>query len=166
MRRILMLILLTATICLIGCQKNTKSIEVQDVNQVVSAQLIPSHGGASDDKGILLDVKNPKEKKVISNIIKLLQEAKIMGAASDQFMSMGGSPTSLVIKFKNGIAIQIVDAVGAVAKKLDNGNTEVHSESIPKQVTVYQNNDAWRIVSPELKVWIETEWRKDVEKIH
>jgi hypothetical protein len=161
-----MVILLTASIGLIGCQKNTKSIEVQDVNQVASAQLIPAHHAGASDKVILLDVKNAKEKKVILKIIKLLQEAKMAGVASDQFMSRGGSPTSLVIKFTNGETVQVIDAISAIAKTLENGYTEVHSESIPNLVTIYQNNKAWRIVSPELKVWIKTDWSKDVAKIH
>lgn len=157
------LAVLTAILALVAYIQfhNTKLIQVQGVDLVESVQLFPPQTG-SDNMVILLDAQSTKDKQVISKIIRQLQEAKLAGQASNQFTSIGGSPTSLVIKFKNGDTIQIVDAVGAVAKKLENGSTEVHSESIPNQVTVYQNSKAWRIVSPELKMWIKTDWSKDV----
>jgi hypothetical protein len=157
--------ILTAILVLVAYnyfhKNNSKLIQVQGVDLVDSVQLIPPHAGASD-MVIVLDAQRTKDKQVISKIIRQLHEAKLVGQASNQFTSIGGSPTSLVIKYRNGDVLQIVDAVGAVAQKLENGSTEVRPDSIPNQVTVYQNSKAWRIVSPELKVWTETDWSKDV----
>jgi hypothetical protein len=138
----------------------SKTFRVQGINNVVSAQLIPAHGGAGAT-ALMLDVHDKQDKAVIEKVLRRIQVAKVVGNAHDQFVSLGGNPTSFGIGFITGESIGIVDAVGSVSRKLDKGSIEVHSDSIPNQVTVFGGNKTQRIDSPELKAWIEGGWQQE-----
>ena len=69
---------------------------------------------------------------------------RLQKTANDQFISMGGGPSELVMKTKYGKTLRIVDAVGSVSVKVPNGGM-ITSVSISDQVTVVYQDKTMRV---------------------
>jgi hypothetical protein len=102
-----------------------------------------------------------KSKEVVTKIIAWLNSSKVVGEATNEFVSFGSNPTELRLKLRNNTFILIEDAVDGVSTKLDNG-IQVQSIPVRDQVTLVQSGKkAIRINSPELKTWIQKGWSEE-----
>jgi hypothetical protein len=160
MKKISILIVLAAVITLVVFQdRYVASKSFQSIDSVVSVALSPAHAGAGGTM-LNLDITNPNDREVIAKVLNLIIGSTVVGDAKGQFVSFGGSPTVLILKFKTGESLTIEDAVGSVSRKVDNG-VEVRSESVQGQVTAFDNDKAMRVIAPDLKLWIEGGWSKE-----
>lgn len=138
----------------------SKTLHVQGIGDVFSAELAPAHAGAGST-AIDLNMNNERDKDVTAKVLNWLLAATIVGNAVGQSVSNGGTPTEFTIKFTSGDAIGIIDAVGTLEPtKVENG-IQFYKGYVEDQVTVYWKGQALRIVAPELKTWIEDGWLQE-----
>jgi hypothetical protein len=141
-------------------RSNNYPINVK-VEDVLSAELIPSHGGAGAFS-LPLSTDKAQDREAITKILTWLHNSKVVGEVKNQFVSLGGNPTEFEVSLKNGVSIQFEAAVGAISSKLENGNTLVQSSEIKDQVVVvYSGKKPLQINSPELYGWIQNGWSKE-----
>jgi hypothetical protein len=158
---ILSLVILVVALAVIHDRNNylNNKLDVPVIDDIASVQIYPQHAGAGIGLSIInINLSDTMQRLTVIEILKWLKDSKLMGEAKDQFLSAGGSPTSLQIKLRNGKQITIVDAVGAISTKVKNS---IASMSVPikDQVTIYMKNKPVRVDSPELKEWIESGWK-------
>ena len=143
-----------------GCSKVispklTNTIKALKFEDIKSARIELGGVGASPIKNYTFDFNNPDHTKVLKDVIKYLNSAKIQGNAYEQKINMkGGSLPYLILALKDGSSIDIEYAIRDTVTKFPDGSTETAKNLIPNKVTINiinSNEKSIRILSPEKK---------------
>lgn len=112
-----------------------------------------------------LDLSNSKD--TVNSVINWIKSGSIVGDAKDEIISNAGSPTRLIIKFKNGTSISIQSAVGKITSRLSNGAIKEEGYDIDGQVTIYIPGvqPPIREYSPQLKSFIDNSGRENYKAL-
>jgi hypothetical protein len=142
-----------------GCNPNG-GFPIPDSTQVQSVHYVPKQPGNTVPNRVSIDLSNNPD--ITIKLITWLQDAKFAGNAPHQLKPKGGSPSQLDIVFRNGNSLTIEDAIDAISTPVTSG-MQIHSQQVPDQITIYQSGkDPIRVISPQLKTWIESGWKVDV----
>lgn len=155
-------LILIATIALsvFVTNREKRKFTVPAINDISSIEIEPEKAGGGKRDELFFDLSNKKHLHMIYTIFIWLESGKMAGNAKDEFYSLGATPTYLKIKLKDGTSISIESAKRSIRTKYEDG-TEVHSQDIPGQVTIYISNTQTTVreFSPELKSFIDSGWK-------
>lgn len=155
---LILIAVISITTFIIIVEKN--EFEVPEIEDISSVKIIPFKVGGGTRDEFIFDLNKKEQKDTVNSILNWLKNGHIEGYAKGEFVSIGSSPTCLVILLKNGTSIEVTSTVGSIVTKIPNG-TRVQSQSIPGQVTIYVSNkrNPIRVFSPELKSFIDNGWK-------
>lgn len=144
-----------------GMLKNkyeTSIIKGISSTSISSIRIEPESAGAIRKDSIYFDFNNNQDR--FENIVDWIKSGSIVGNANNEMLSMGGSPTFLIIELKNGTSIRVKSAIGSITTKLSHG-IKVDGRNIDGQVTIYISGmqTPIREYSPQLKSFIENGWK-------
>lgn len=165
--RITTLGLIFCIVLITGCSKSlSTTINELKFENIKSARIELAgsvlHGATSPIKTYTFDFNNSKQTKIIEDVIKYLNSAKVQGNADETVTNKGGwSPTLLILQNKDGSIIQIESAVHEKITKFPDGSTEYAGLDIPNEVTISINSNKKpiRIISPEIRKLIESGYK-------
>lgn len=165
--RIMTLGLIFCIVFMMGCSKSVSTkfnnkMEELKFEDIQSARIeLESTGGASQSKNYIFDFNNSDHTKMLKDIIKYLNSAKIQGNADEKVDKKGGSPTYLILELKDGSDIKIKSAIEGKVTKFSNGSTETSQIDIPNQITISTNSSEppFRILSPEIRELIDNGYK-------
>lgn len=140
---------------------------VPAINDISSIEIEPGKAGAGKRDELFFDLNNKKHLHMLYTILIWLESGKMAGNAKDEFNSIGATPTYLKIKLKDGTSISIKSAKRSIKTEYEY-RTEVHSQDISEQVTIYISNTQTpvRESSPELKSFIDGGWKSFFNYAH
>jgi sRNA-binding carbon storage regulator CsrA len=172
MYKLIKIITLSLIFCIVfitGCSKSIsttinelKSENIESARIELAGSILP---GASPIKTYNFDFNNSKQTKIIEDVIKYLNSAKVQGNADEIVTNKGGgSPTLLILVNKDGSTIQIGAAVKSKITKLSNTLTERTGVDIPNEVTINVDyGKAINILSPEIRKLIDSGYKNIFE---
>lgn len=140
--------------------REKRKFTVPAINDISCIEIEPEKAGAGKRDELYFDLNNKKHLHMLHTILIWLESGKMAGNAKDELNSLGSTPTYLKIKLKDGTSISINSSKRSIRTKSEDG-TEVHSQDIPGQVTIYNSKTqtAVREFSPELKSFIDSGWK-------
>ncbi|MDQ0896434.1 MULTISPECIES: hypothetical protein [unclassified Paenibacillus] len=142
-----------------GQKRKQNTVEFPTIEDVISAEIDIGGPPGPNKEPIQMDLNNNMQKITVAKITYWLSHAEFVSSARNQSVSFGGGPNQFVMKTRDGKSIGIVDAFDSISIEVPNGwmATEV---SVSDQVTISFENKVFRLRSPDLKRWIETDMNK------
>ncbi|MDQ0888795.1 hypothetical protein QFZ81_003883 [Paenibacillus sp. V4I9] len=159
-----LVLLVITTISIISC---SEKVDVPELNEIKSAQLIPEHGGFGADS-FSLDVNNSTQNAIIEKVLDLVKASDVVnnGEKQNQFGAFSWNPTKFIIKMKNGDTIEIEPAIDAITTKSEDGSVLTQGQKLKDQVqvSIHRNEsfNSFRLTSDELVIWIDGSWKQDI----
>ncbi|MFL0268809.1 hypothetical protein [Candidatus Clostridium radicumherbarum] len=141
---------------------NGGRFKVPAYKDIKSVKIIPPTLGnvrLGEYKDLYFDLNKKEDKYMVNNILNWLKLGRIMGNASNEAISNGSTPAYFMIELKNGTEIFINSSV---SEGYINNQKLIPSQNIKGQVTIRTNpskREEIRLLSPELKSFIESGWK-------
>lgn len=149
-----------------GCSKSvstepTNKITELKFEDIQSARIELARTGGNPSKNYTFDFNNSDHTKILNDVIKYLNSAKIQENADEKVTNKGGSAIYLILELKDGSDIEIKSAVGGKVTKFSNSSTETSQFDIPSEVTINTNSNetSFRILSPEIRELIDNGYK-------